>query len=168
VERGLAEKARISGGLRVVPFEDNLTALNDAFDAAFAGTYALLLVAFCVTFVGVLNFSFTNVLDRAAWYGVLRGLGFDSTELLKVALSESVGLGVVGGCLGLLAGVLAGWITLAFSIPLVSGWFFPYQLPVGALTVAFVGTIALCALAGGLPGVRVARGEDVRGPTHHA
>jgi putative ABC transport system permease protein len=150
-------------GVGFMKFRDNVRRLEEAFDAAFGGTYALLLVAFIVAFLGVANFLVTATLDRDPWYAVLRGVGFEPTMLLRVTLTEAVAIGFIGAGLGVFAGLVGGWIMLDFTIPLVSGWRFAYHVPVRPLVFSVAGAVGLAGLAGLLPGLRVARGRDVIG-----
>jgi putative ABC transport system permease protein len=148
-------------GVRFIRFDENLARLEDAFDAAFGGTYALLLVAFVVAFLGVANFLVTATIDRDPWYAVLRGVGLEPSMLLRITLSEAIAIGLIGGVLGVVAGLVGGWIMLGFTIPLVSGWRFDYHVPISPLVYSIAGAISLAALAGLLPGMRVARRRDV-------
>jgi ABC-type antimicrobial peptide transport system permease subunit len=93
--------------------------------------------------IGVMNTVLMSVFERTREIGVLRSLGWRRRRILEQILSESLVLGVLGGCLGISIGV--GLVLLMGLVPtwgsLLEGSFEPMIFVQGALVALGLGAI---------------------------
>jgi putative ABC transport system permease protein len=124
---------------------------------------AIAAISLLVGAIGVMNTMFTSVLERTREIGIMKAIGAKDRHVLSLFLIESGLLGIIGGAIGVLAGVaisslaggiLSGALTqgrgsegMAFAAS-YSPW-----LIIGALLLSFV----LGAIAGVLPARRGAK-----------
>ena len=118
-----------------------------AFDSLFLG---LGVVALIVGAVGVANIMIISVLERRSEIGLRRALGATETQIRTQFLSESILLAVIGGVVGVAAGILATAVYASSK-----GW--TVVIPVEAWTGGIVSAILIGAVAGLLPAVRASR-----------
>jgi putative ABC transport system permease protein len=141
-----------SHGLNVLTAGEFRDAVAALIEDAFSITYALVLVALTISFVGVVNFLLVAVLERRSQLRTLRALGVPGEQIAGAIVTEGALLGSVGVAVGLLAGVVVSRIIVLHSVPMVNGLQFVYEFPgptAGALSLAM---IALGAAAGVIPG----------------
>ncbi len=72
----------------------------------FAVTYALEVIAIVVALLGVTNALYASILERTRELGVLRAVGATQRQVRRIILVEGGLMGLVGGCGGMLAGVV--------------------------------------------------------------
>ena len=135
------------------------------FDATFAITYALEVIAIGVSLFGMAATLLTLVLERRREIAMLRLVGADSRQLRRLIVIEAGVLGAVTQAVGLVVG-LALSLILIYVINVQSfGWTIQFHLPVGFLAQATVAVVAAAALAGLYPARLAARFElgDARG-----
>ena len=118
-------------------------AFNDLF-------LALAAVALLVGAVGVANIMIIGVLERRSEIGLRRALGATTANIRTQFLSEAILLALLGGIVGVLAGIIATAIYASMK-----GWavVIPPLAWGGGLTAA----LAIGAIAGLLPAIRAAR-----------
>jgi putative ABC transport system permease protein len=129
---------------------DALTAAADAkgaLDTLFLGLGA---VALLVGAIGVANIMVISVLERRQEIGLRRALGATRGQIRAQFLSEAILLSVVGGAVGVIAGVAA---TIGYARGHGEAVVIPTQAWAGGLAAAVV----IGALAGLLPAIRAAR-----------
>lgn len=121
--------------------------------------YALLLfgigaVSLLVSGVGIMNVMFMRVLERRQEIGIRQALGARRSHIRLMFLSETLGLSLIGGAVGIGLGHVSGWLFAESS-----RWAFepsPLALPLG------VGMAAVVGLFFGLyPAERAARLDPV-------
>jgi putative ABC transport system permease protein len=154
IERVRAEIHRRFGashGLNAATFAEARAAAARLVDDAFALTYSLITIALLISFVGVVNFLLTSVLDRRAELRALHALGVPAGQLAGAVLAEGTLLGLVGATVGLGAGVVASVVLVRHAAPMVNGWHFLYRFPVGTSLGLAVAVLVLAAGAGVLP-----------------
>ena len=121
------------------------------FDATFAITYALEVIAIGVSLFGMAATLLTLVLERRREIAMLRLVGADSRQLRRLIVIEAGVLGAVTQAVGLVVG-LALSLILIYVINVQSfGWTIQFHLPVGFLAQATVAIVAAAALAGLYP-----------------
>jgi putative ABC transport system permease protein len=136
--------------VRVSQPSDVLTAraaAAGAFDSLFLG---LGVVALIVGAVGVANIMIISVLERRSEIGLRRALGATKGQIRTQFLAESVLLAVIGGVVGVLAGMAA---TAVYATS--KSW--AVVIPVEAWSGGIVSAILIGAFAGLLPAVRASR-----------
>jgi putative ABC transport system permease protein len=136
--------------VRVSQPSDVLTAraaAAGAFDSLFLG---LGVVALIVGAVGVANIMIISVLERRSEIGLRRALGATKGQIRTQFLAESILLAVIGGVVGVLAGMAA---TAVYATS--KSW--AVVIPVEAWSGGIVSAILIGAFAGLLPAVRASR-----------
>jgi putative ABC transport system permease protein len=118
-----------------------------AFDSLFLG---LGVVALIVGAVGVANIMIISVLERRSEIGLRRALGATKGQIRTQFLAESVLLAVMGGVVGVLAGIVA---TAVYA----SSKQWAIVIPVEAWSGGIASAILIGALAGLTPAVRASR-----------
>jgi putative ABC transport system permease protein len=118
-----------------------------AFNSLFLGLGA---VALIVGAVGVANIMLISVLERRSEIGLRRALGATKRQIRTQFLAESILLAVIGGVVGVLAGVAATAVYASSK-----GW--AVVIPVEAWSGGIASAILIGALAGLMPAVRASR-----------
>jgi putative ABC transport system permease protein len=118
-----------------------------AFDSLFLG---LGVVALIVGAVGVANIMIISVLERRSEIGLRRALGATKGQIRTQFLAESILLAVLGGVVGVLAGIAA---TAVYA----SSKSWTVVIPVEAWSGGIASAILIGAFAGLLPAVRASR-----------
>ena len=118
-----------------------------AFDSLFLG---LGVVALVVGAVGVANIMIISVLERRSEVGLRRALGATQGQIRMQFLAESILLAVMGGVVGVLAGVAATAVYAA-----AKGW--TIVIPAEAWTGGIAAALLIGAFAGLLPAIRASR-----------
>ena len=118
-----------------------------AFESLFLG---LGVVALIVGAVGVANIMIISVLERRSEIGLRRALGATKAQIRTQFLAESILLAVVGGVVGVLAGVAATAVYAGSK-----SW--TVVIPAEAWSGGIASAMLIGALAGLLPAVRASR-----------
>jgi putative ABC transport system permease protein len=118
-----------------------------AFNSLFLG---LGVVALIVGAVGVANIMIISVLERRSEIGLRRALGATRKQIRSQFLGESILLAVIGGAVGVLAGIAATAIYATSK-----GWVI--VIPAEAWSGGIASAILIGALAGLMPAVRASR-----------
>ncbi len=127
------------------------------FDATFAITYALEVIAVGVSLFGMAATLLTLVLERRREVAMLRLVGADSRQLRRLIVIEAGALGALTQAVGLVVG-LALSLILIYVINVQSfGWTIRFHLPAAFLAQATAAVVAASALAGLWPARIAAR-----------
>jgi putative ABC transport system permease protein len=118
-----------------------------AFDSLFLG---LGVVALLVGAVGVANIMIISVLERRSEIGLRRALGATKGQIRTQFLAESILLAVIGGVVGVLAGIAATAVYAGSK-----SW--AVVIPVEAWSGGIASAILIGAFAGLMPAVRASR-----------
>jgi len=118
-----------------------------AFDSLFLG---LAVVALIVGAVGVANIMIISVLERRSEIGLRRALGATKGQIRTQFLAESILLALIGGVVGVLAGIAA---TAVYA----SSKSWAIVIPAEAWSGGIASAILIGAVAGLLPAVRASR-----------
>jgi putative ABC transport system permease protein len=118
-----------------------------AFNSLFLG---LGVVALIVGAVGVANIMIISVLERRSEIGLRRALGATAAQIRTQFLAESILLAVIGGVVGVLAGVAA---TAVYA----SSKSWAVVIPTAAWSGGIAAAILIGAFAGLMPAVRASR-----------
>lgn len=124
------------------------------FDATFAITWALEIIAIFVAMAGVAATLLTLVLERRAELRLLHLAGAEAGQLRRTILIESGLLGAVSQALGLAVGLLLSLLLIHVINPQSFGWSIRFHAPWGLLAGATVLTVLGTMLAGFWPARR--------------
>lgn len=126
-------------------------------DKAFAVTTAMEIVAVLLALLGVINTLLAAVIDRTREVGLLRAIGAAREHITRLFAAEAALIGLVGSALGVVLGIVTGFIiTTAVNLQ-ATGWSFAYHPP-WAPGLRLMGIATVCALLAGLyPARRAAR-----------
>ncbi len=124
---------------------------------AFSITYAMEVVAIALALLGIINTLLAAVLDRTREIGLLRAVGADRTQVMKLFVAEAFFIGLTGSLFGVVTGGVVGYIVTKIVGVQATGWNFPFSYPwttAGQLVVI----ATLSAIVAGLyPARRAAR-----------
>jgi putative ABC transport system permease protein len=84
------------------------------------------LIAVVIGALGVVNTLTMNVIERRREIGGLRSLGMSRRQILRMVLSESLSLGLIGGAYGLLFGFLIAHV-LILGVNMLTGYDLSYR-----------------------------------------
>jgi putative ABC transport system permease protein len=104
-----AEAVRRLAEAQGYPFqrrEDLHRGIREVFDATFAVTRSLRLLAVITAFFGIAGALLTLFTERRREFGVFRALGFSSGQVVGVTLLEGLGLGLASFALSAVAGTV--------------------------------------------------------------
>jgi putative ABC transport system permease protein len=112
--------------------------------------FAIASVSLLVGGIGIMNILLVSVTERTREIGVRMAVGAKRRHIVMQFLIEAVTLSVVGGCLGILVGVLGARMTTA-----IAGW--PTIIATQTVMAAFVFSIAVGLFFGLYPANKAAR-----------
>lgn len=115
---------------------------------------AVAVVAGAIGALGVVNTMLMSVRERVRELGVLRATGWLRSDVFVLVLIEAALLGAVGGALGALGGVGAGWFA-AHLLPIK-----PFTPP-SLVLMSVAGAVLLGALGGLYPALYAARLDPI-------
>ncbi|HSH69312.1 MAG TPA: ABC transporter permease, partial [Deferrisomatales bacterium] len=93
-------------GLPVVPREELYGNILEVFDATFAVTRSMRLLAVVVAFFGIAGALLTLYLERRREFGIYRALGFSTGQVAGMTLLEGLAMGAVSLLLGVVLGTV--------------------------------------------------------------
>lgn len=166
-------------GVDLLELETDLRALADGDSGVFLSTLegltetimrvidmmpkllsALLMLAIVAAAMGVINTTVMSTIERRRELSLLRAVGATRRQIRAVILGEAAMIGVVGGVLGMMAGIGITAIIAtvyggnAWGVPEMDLWMEAWNAVRPALTLGLVGLVAapfICAGAAWLP-----------------
>ncbi len=129
------------------------------FDRTFLITELLRGIAVAVSFVGIFGALLAQQLERTREYGVLRAIGFDTREMYRNVLTQTVLLGLAAALLAVPVGILIGLILIEVINPRSFGWTMTMLVQPAQIVNACAVALAAAIGAGIYPGWRAARIE---------
>ncbi|MFN8390254.1 MAG: FtsX-like permease family protein [Bdellovibrionota bacterium] len=130
------------------------------FDDTFKITYALQGIALLIAGLTVLNTMLMLTIERNREFAVMRAIGASQSSLTKMVVTEALMLGAASviGALVLGSGLA---VLLVFVInKFFFGWSVAFAVPYSVFAQIAVATCFISALAGYIPGRRVAKSMD--------
>ena len=112
--------------------------------------FAIASVSLLVGGIGIMNILLVSVTERTREIGVRMAVGAKRRHIVMQFLIEAVTLSVVGGCLGILVGILGARVTTV-----IAGW--PTIISAETVMAAFVFSIAVGLFFGLYPANKAAR-----------
>ncbi len=134
--------------------------------SSITGTLTLFLAAIAsisllVGGIGISNTMFTSVLERTRQIGILKSLGATDNEVMKIFLTESGLIGLIGGITGAVIGIAASFVITEIGIRIIGNagtvTVISPQLVAAAIGFSFI----IGALSGVFPARRAARLQPV-------
>ena len=113
--------------------------------------------------LGVANSVNMSVFERVGEFGTMMSLGNRRSQVSRLIMTESVLLGLIGGCVGVILGVALALIISAIGIPMPPppnanvGYIARVQLVPSALLISFFIGFVATVLAAILPAKKVSR-----------
>jgi putative ABC transport system permease protein len=127
------------------------------FDATFAITYALEVIAIVVAIMGVAGTLLTLVIERRKELAVLRLVGAARSQVRRMVVLEGAMLGAVSQAIGLGVGVLLS-LVLIYVVNVQSfGWTIQFHVPWLFLAQMSLLVLSATALSGLYPAYRASR-----------
>ncbi len=111
---------------------------------------AAALIAFLVGGIGIMNILLVSVTERTREIGVRMAVGAKRGHILMQFLIEAMTLSLVGGCVGILLGVLGAWLTTV-----IAGW--PTIISSDTVAAAFFSSVAVGLFFGLYPANKASR-----------
>ncbi|MGH2906690.1 MAG: ABC transporter permease [Solirubrobacterales bacterium] len=125
--------------------------IKDQINQFFSIFYAIMIVAILVSLLGVVNTLIINVIERTREIGVLRAIGSSRLQVRSVITQESLLLTSAGAVLGLVVGMILGYMFVkGISSSSINAQFHP---PIAVI----VGVAILAVIAGLLAAILPAR-----------
>lgn len=154
---GLAEQqgVRVSIGSG----NDYRESLLDALNVMLHVVTGLLAVAIVIAIVGVGNTLSLSMIERTRESALLRTLGFTRRQLRATLAIEGVLIAGIGGLIGIVTGIVYGWIG---ALTLIGNeWDVAFRVPIGWLMTTIVIAILTGLLASVLPARRAVREDPI-------
>ena len=129
-----------------------LGAITGTLTAFVSGIAAVSLLVGCI---GIVNIMLVSVLERTREIGIRKAVGARHRDIFLQFFGESMVLGLLGGCLGLLAGV-----TLSAVVMLYAG--LPIQISMWAVGLALACSVGVGLVAGVYPAMRAASANPIQ------
>ncbi|NDC40063.1 MAG: FtsX-like permease family protein [Chitinophagia bacterium] len=105
-----------------------------------AAAIVICIITLLNSIIGLMNIMLESVTERTREIGVNKALGARESFIRNQFLTESVLISVIGGCVGVVAGLLAGnMLTFVFHIGFVVPWFW---IGVGVGLCIIVGVVS--------------------------
>jgi len=125
---------------RIFNQADVLEQTNQIADTLRNFLVAVALISLLVGSIGIMNIMLVTVTERTREIGLMKALGFSSTDILMLFLIESIILSLFGGLLGLAVGIGGAYVvTAALELPFL----YPaYVFEIGVLVAIIVGVTA--------------------------
>ncbi len=119
---------------------DVLEQINQLSDTLRNFLVAVALISLLVGSIGIMNIMLVTVTERTREIGIMKALGFSSTDILVLFIVESIILSLFGGLLGLIVGIGGAYaVTTALNLPFL----YPhYIFEAGILVAIIVGVSA--------------------------
>ncbi|GAA4252493.1 ABC transporter permease [Dactylosporangium darangshiense] len=128
---------------------------QQTFNVILVIVQVLLLIALAISVLGVINTLLLSVIERTRELGMLRAVGLRRRQTWLMVTTESVVITVFGTVLGLAVGVGLG-AAIVTALKDVVG-FGAVTLPWALMTVYFIASIVIGAVAGFIPSLRAVR-----------
>ena len=125
----------------IIRMEELLGSMTALMDSARALIFAIVAVAITISALGVLNTMLMSVFERTREIGVLRATGAGRLHIFSLIWTETLGLTLAGGALGLLLAVVG-----ARGVEAVIKRFVP-MAPKGAMTSFDPRSAMICVIA---------------------
>lgn len=122
----------------VIKQQDMLTAINNILGILTAGLGGIAAISLLVGGIGIMNIMLVSVTERTREIGVRKAIGANRRDILIQFLIEAVFLSIIGGLLGLAAGI-GGARLLPSAFPAIRTAISPVAVAIALLFALLVG-----------------------------
>jgi putative ABC transport system permease protein len=134
--------------------------------SSITGTFTLFLTAIAsisllVGAIGISNTMFTSVMERTRQIGILKSLGATDGEVMKIFVAEASLIGLLGGVLGVLAGISAAGFISELGLRIGFQGAFTAMIDPGLIAMAILFSVVIGAVSGIFPARRAANMQPV-------
>ncbi len=132
---------------QVIDFREGNPSLGRGLDNATTILSLICLVAMVLGAIGVAMAMHAHLEQRMNMLAILKAVGAGTRDLLRIFLLETLGLGLAGGLLGVVAGVgLMAALPLAFTrlLAIRPAFHFPWQSALAGLGTGLLATLLFC------------------------
>ena len=143
--------------LFVLPAKEFENEIKKVIDQGFAVNRAINIITMLIACLGIIVTLLASVLERTREIGILRSIGMLRRQVSQVVVVESMLLGVIGGVLGVCAGMFIGWMSLEGFLKSDYGASMEYHIDLWSILWALGLSTVLAALAGVYPARRAAK-----------
>jgi putative ABC transport system permease protein len=132
---------------QVMDYREGNPALTDGLDRATAILSLICLVAMVLGAIGVAMAMHAHLEQRMDILAILKAIGANSSDLLRIFLLQTLGLGLAGGILGVVAGL--GVMTALPAVfgkllPVHTAFYFPWRSIGAGLGTGLLTTLLFC------------------------
>jgi putative ABC transport system permease protein len=117
---------------------------------------ALGAISLAVGAIGVMNTITMSVHERTREIGMMKAVGGERRHILLIFLSEAAIIGLVGGCLGIISGLLMVYVIKYFASTIGLPFNIPLIISPQIIAVAMIISLAISVLAGLYPSWKAA------------
>jgi putative ABC transport system permease protein len=135
------------GEAQVIDYREGNPALTEGLDRATAILSLICLVAMVLGAIGVAMAMHAHLEQRMDMLAILKAMGAGSTDLLRIFLLQTLGLGLAGGLLGVVAGVgVMEALPAVFGklLPVRISLEFPWRSVLAGLGTGLLTTLLFC------------------------
>jgi putative ABC transport system permease protein len=143
--------------LFVLPAREFKDEIRKVIDRGFSVNNAVNFITLLIACLGIVVTLLASVLERTREIGILRSIGMLRSQVSRVVVFESMLLGLIGGALGICAGLAIGWMSLEGFLRGDYGASMQYHVDYSSLFWALALSTLLAALAGVYPARRAAK-----------
>ncbi len=132
---------------QVIDFREGNPGLTRGLDNATSILSLICLVAMVLGAIGVAMAMHAHLEQRMDMLAILKAIGADSSDLLRIFLLQTLALGLAGGLLGVAAGILVMVMLPAAFGPLLTfhvDFTFPWQSALAGLATGLLTTLLFC------------------------
>jgi putative ABC transport system permease protein len=133
-----------------------LERIDTLMQQAFSMFDVLSIIAMAVGLFGIANTLTMNVIERTRELGMLRAIGMNRFQMIRMVLAEAALMGMIGGVLGVLFGVILARIFM-MAMTAMSGYQLEFSLPPERILIGILIAVVVSQLAAFLPAMRAAR-----------
>jgi putative ABC transport system permease protein len=131
-----------------------------AIDRAFAFTDAIQLLVIIVTVAGIFDLLLAAVWERRRELALWRVIGADERSVRRSVVIESGTIGALGALLGVVVGIVSGWIWVGINFRYLLGYHLDYHFALGS-TLWYVALAMTMTMLAGYGAARHATRQSV-------
>jgi len=164
IERLLRSRRDVDVGsedFSVTTPESSLAQINQILGAIQAFVIIIASISIVIGTVGIINTMTTSVLERRKEIGIMKSVGAKNSQIFSQFFIESGFLGLIGGGIGVLFGVILGYI----GTILINNFIGAETAPMISFSLIFfslLGSFLIGALAGIFPAMKAAKQNPVQ------